>query len=224
MGLVASVGWGLSQKVAGSGEQLFTVVEYIRPGGTCASPNTDNGAFALEGWKLDGTLTYYINANSIPRDVDKNAAVADIQAAANTWDNGTAAALFSLGGITTVKAGKRDGVNAVSFGGAPYGAIAVAYIWAKDGIVQEADMSLSNGFKWAIGSEAASGDCGGADGKMDVQAIATHEFGHWLGAAHTSDDTANNAQTMFPFASYKELFKQSLASGDKTALNSLYGP
>ncbi|MBI1885881.1 MAG: matrixin family metalloprotease [Chloroflexi bacterium] len=203
------------------GTRLF--VDVLRPGGTCNSPNADNGAVNLHGWQIPaGGLTYKVHRGSIPKDVDKDQALVAIQAGAAAWDDNTAATLLTYGGTTTVKAGKRDGVNAISFGGAPYGAIAVAYIWA-DGTVVEADMSLGTGFKWATNT-TASGDCGGADSRMDVWNIVTHEIGHWVGVGHTSPDSANNAQSMYPYAAYKELFKRDIASGDRTGLESLYGP
>lgn len=209
---------------ARSEAKINVVVDAIRPGGTCASPNPENGAFALHGWKLPaGGLTYRFNAASTPTGLSQSDAQNAITSAAAAWDGNTAATLLTFGGTTGLKAGKRDGVNAVSFGGAPFGAIAVAFIWTSNGTVLEADMTLANGFKWAT-NVGATDDCGGAADRMDVWDIATHEFGHWVGSAHTTTDAANNAQSMFPFASYKELFKRDIANGDKTALNTLYGP
>ena len=63
-------------------------------------------------------------------------------------------------------------------------------------------------------------DCGGADGRVDLQDIATHEFGHWFGLGHTPAGGEYNHRTMFPYASYKELFKRSLAQGDRSSVGS----
>ena len=225
--LFTLIGPSLAIETHNPAEKPYVIVEEIRPGGICASPNSDNGASNLHSWKIASTLTYKINSDSI-KGLDKDQTILAIQRAANAWDGNTAAILFSYGGSTTAKPGTRDGLNTVSFGGAPFGSIAVAYIWASNGVVQEVDMVLANGFKWAIGiienPNITLDDCTGVDDRMDVQDIATHEFGHWVGVAHTSDNSANNAQTMFPFGSYKELFKQSLANGDKEGLKQKYGP
>lgn len=224
--LVAILGWGPGEGGRGSSDRLFSLVEYIRPGGACVSPNLDNGASALHGWSLPaGGLTYKVVTGSIPTGLDPAAAVSAINAAAAQWDVNTGAVLFTYGGPTNGdKQGVWDGQSSVKFGSVFGQAIAVALIRTNgSNVVQEADVILSKGYKWAANA-GASGDCGGADGKFDVQDIATHELGHVVGAAHTSTDSANNAQTMYPFGSYKELFKQSIASGDKASLNSLYGP
>lgn len=232
-GLIATLSVFPGAKVGGPAEQPYLVVEYIRPGGSCASPSGTNDTVLNETWKLPaGGLAYQVNP-AVPRGLDSAAALAAIQAAAASWDNSTTATLFSYGGTTSMKAGKLDGVNAVSFGGAPGGSIAVAYMWFTDStrtVLREADMSLANGFRWSANGtltedpNLATDDCLGETDRMDVRDIATHEFGHWVGVKHTPTDNAYNHRTMYPFASYKELFKRSLAAGDVAGVPAKYGP
>ena len=211
--------------------QSYVVVDAIRPGGTCASPNPDNGANNLHGWKVPaGGLTYKFVAK-VPNGLDLNAVESAIQAAAASWDSKTGATLLIYGGRTSKdNPGVWNGQSSIGFGNVPGGAIAVAFVRVKNGEVVEADVVLGNGFKWSTNNglsedpASAADDCTGADGKMDVNDITTHEIGHVIGVAHTSDDSVNNAQTMFPFGSYRELFKRSPAGGDTTALTAIYGP
>lgn len=217
--LVALLGAAAGPVMPEDGAELHTIVEQIRPGGSCASPTGANDAPLAEAYRLPaGGLTYRINLDSAPKGLDKAAVASAINNAAGAWSS-AGAPLLSYGGATTKKAGGRvaDGVNTISFGSAPQGSIAVAFVWVRNGEVFEADMSLGNGFKWDTNG-AASGDCGGTGGKMDVGNVAAHELGHWVGAQHTPADTAYNHRTMYPYASYQELYKRTVAAGDVASI------
>ncbi|MBI2886128.1 MAG: hypothetical protein HYY02_02850 [Chloroflexi bacterium] len=217
--MVALLGAAAGLVIPEDGAELHTIVEYIRPGGSCASPTGTNDISLAEAYRLPAAgLTYRINLDSAPKGLDKTVVASAINNAAAAWNSAGAPAL-SYGGVTSKKAGGRvaDGVNTISFGSAPQGSIAVALVWVRNGEVFEADMSLGNGFKWDTNG-AASGDCGGAAGKMDVGNIAAHELGHWVGAQHTPADAAYNHRTMYPYASYQELYKRSLAAGDGASI------
>ena len=217
-GLVALVGVGPAPGALDDAPQLQTIVEYIRPGGSCVTPTGSNNSSISEAYSLPaGGLTYRINLGSVPSGLSAAAVISAISSAADSWRTAGAPPLTN-GGTTTRKAGGRaDGINTISFGGAPGGSIAVAYMWVRSGVVVEADMSLAKGFNWAT-NEEATGDCGGASGKMDVQDIAAHELGHWVGAQHTPTAAEYNHRTMYPYASYQELFKRSLERGDKASI------
>ncbi len=58
----------------------------------------------------------------------------------------------------------------------------------------------------------------GKAGTFDVQAIATHEIGHFLGLDHSAIRSA----TMFPFTQKNEYFPRSLSDDDKAGVANIY--
>jgi hypothetical protein len=73
---------------------------------------------------------------------------------------------------------------------------------------------MNTAFKWSLKGEA---------GKMDVQNIMTHEFGHWCGLADLYNDV-DYWLTMYGYAGYGEIYKRSLGLGDINGLRAVYGP
>lgn len=94
------------------------------------------------------------------------------------------------------------------------GVIAVAYIWSISSEIVETDMKLNAYYEWSLSGEP---------GKIDVQNIVTHEFGHWCGLADLYID-ADYWLTMYGFSNYGETHKQTLGSGDILGLQEVYGP
>lgn len=223
--LAVGLSGGFQESLGFWEDEGVAVVEYIRPGGACTDPpSVDNGASALHGWKLPAAgLTYKVATGSVPSGVTQAQFVDAVTSAASEWDANTGATLLTYGGtVTKDKDGIFNNQSSVQYGGqVPLGAIAVAWVRVVEGTVQEIDIRLSKSFKWAY-NDTATGNCGGADGKMDLRDILVHEWGHGVGAAHTSANAGDNAQTMFPYASYKELLKRSLANGDKASLQAIY--
>ena len=133
-----------------------------------------------------------------------------------TWDDETATGLF-VGVKGKVTAGSLDDINALSYGDYPYaGVIAVTYIWyyGDTGEIVEVDTIFDTDYSWSVTGES---------GTMDLQNIATHEFGHWL----VLDDLYNRparTQTMYGYSTYGETIKRTLESGDIAGLESIYGP
>ncbi len=225
VGLVA-LGMLLLAPVGGSGDAELSV-HAIRPVGACSSPSNDDSATAFV--QLSGTLgslTYRTNPATYPSNLSAASVESAIDAAFATWETGTDAGdRFAKGLTTSARGGKRDGVNAISWGGAN-GAVAVAYTWTNSstGQVVEEDLVFSKAFAWSTNGTlsedpgAAADDCAGAAEAFDVQAIATHELGHWLRLGHPS----NNRQSMYGFVSYRELYKRSLGAGDVGGANERY--
>ena len=133
-----------------------------------------------------------------------------------TWDDETATELFFEGVKGEVTAGFRDYTNALSYGDYPYaGVIAVTFIWyyGSTGEIVEVDTMFDTDYLWSVTGES---------GKMDLQNIATHEFGHWL----VLDDLYNRparTQTMYGYSTYGEIIKRTLESGDIAGLEAIYG-
>jgi len=199
-------------------------VHYVRPVAACTSPGADDGAYGFTGYKLKSALTYQVNQKSFPSYLNAAEVQAAIQSAFATWDGATGASLFTNGGTTTNKIGFQDGVNAVGFRSVGGGTLALTYGWVdrKTKLIKEIDIALATNFNWATNG-GASGDCGGAAGAVDVLNIITHEVGHSFGLADLTAASAN-AQTMYGYAAYRELFKRDLASGDVAGVRALYGP
>ncbi len=87
--------------------------------------------------------------------------------------------------------------------------LAATYIWDDGETILEADIVYNTAHKWAVNVPILpEGNNCGKD--FDVQAIGTHEIGHFIGLGHVNNDDA----TMFGSAAKGELKKQTLTPGD----------
>jgi len=159
------------------------------------------------------TANYWINTKN-KYGFSDSAVITAITVSAETWDKETAATVFSYQGTTSRSAGKRDNYNVVAWGAYRAGAIAVTYIWYSGSQILESDTRMNTFYKWSLTGEA---------GKMDVQNIMTHEFGHWAGLADLYND-ADYWLTMYGYADYGETYKRTLGLGDINGLEAWYGP
>lgn len=183
---------------------------------TTSIPSYDNSMenpnYKLLPFRLKTTTGYYINPSN-KYGFKTEDIVAVINAAANTWDQETSFQLFKYMGITSRSAGKRDGYNVISWGAYKAGVIAVTYIWYVGDTIIEVDTKLNTFYKWSLNGEP---------GKMDLQNIMTHEFGHWCGL----DDLYNDGDywlTMYGYANLGETYKRTLGLGDILGLKAIYG-
>lgn len=171
-----------------------------------------NPDYKLLGFHWYITANYWINPSN-KYGFSASTVVTAITTSANTWDTQTNAAVFSYRGITSLKAGKYDGYNVVSWGGYQAGIIAVTYIWYSGSQILETDTKMNQLYAWSLTGEA---------NKMDVQNIMTHEFGHWAGLADLYAD-ADYWLTMYGYANYGETYKRTLGLGDILGLQAVYG-
>lgn len=168
-------------------------------------------------WGSNIPITYTINPNN-PQGLSKRFITSAISTSAETWDSATSKELFNNAYKidNRVKFGKRDNKNAIVFGRYRYpSAIAVTGIWFNriTGQIYETDMLFNTNYAW--------GDATVNPSKMDLQNIATHEFGHVDGL----DDIYNGActeVTMYGYSGYGETKKRTLESPDITGLLTLY--
>jgi hypothetical protein len=96
----------------------------------------------------------------------------------------------------------------------------VTYVWyyTATGEVAEVDTAFNSRYPWAIFS--SSGECQSSPDAYDVQDIATHEFGHWVGLDDLYDD-ADKDLTMYGFGAGGELKKRTLGTGDADGANAV---
>jgi hypothetical protein len=185
------------------------VLNQIPPG----DDSMTNPDYKLLPFWWQTTIHYWVNPKN-KYDFSEDAVISAITAAAETWDQETNFELFVYMGTTTRSAGKRDGYNVVAWGSYVSGqAIAVTYIWYKGDSIIETDTIMNTRFKWSLTGEA---------GKMDVQNIMTHEFGHWCGLDDLYEDK-DYWLTMYGYASYGETYKRTLGLGDIFGLQERYG-
>jgi len=172
-----------------------------------------NPHYKLLSYRWYTTINYWINPKN-RYGFSTSAVVTTITASANTWDIETSYQVFNYKGTTSKTAGRRDGYNVVSWGHYFPGAIAVTYIWYSGSRIIETDCRMNTYYKWSLTAES---------GKMDVQNIMTHEFGHWCGLADLYTD-ADYWLTMYGYGDYGETYKRTLGLGDINGLEAVYGP
>lgn len=205
--------------------KLRVFVHYPAPHGRpapdpCTETSSNPPTYELAGWHLGGPTTYKVNYSSIPKKI-KSVALTAIDAAFDTWTAADSDKVFSYAGLTKAQAGKLDFVNTISWKGvSPSNAIAVTYIWyySESGLVADVDTAFNKSYAWSWTPYTT--DCGGVVGTFDVQNIATHEFGHWIGL----DDLYSSADqdlTMYGYGDTAELKKDSLGLGDILGANAI---
>jgi hypothetical protein len=186
-------------------------------GGLNGIPPTDNSMtnpdYSLLSFHWYSTISYYVNPTNT-YSFSISAVVNAVTTSAGTWDVETNYQVFSYKGTTTRVAGQHDGFNVVSWGTySQANAIAVTFIWASGRRMVETDCVMNVQFGWSLNGES---------GKMDVQNIMTHEFGHWCGL----NDLYKNKDywlTMYGYADYGQTWKQTLGLGDINGLQRVYG-
>jgi len=191
----------------------LVVAEYSIDG-TVKVTSTDGDAsgYKLLGFKWYDTANYWVNPQN-KYALSTTAVTQALQTSANTWDLETSRAVFNYRGTTSRTAGRYDGYNVVSWGSYQSCAIAVTYIWYICDRIVETDTTMNTYYKWSLT---------GQPGKMDVQNIMTHEFGHWCGLADLYG-TGDYSLTMYGYASTGETYKRTLAQGDVLGLVAVYG-
>lgn len=185
------------------------------PAPVCQPTQNDGVAtYALTGWHLPaGGFSYVVNTERAPDDI-QDAVAAALTQAAGTWGSADADKALTFLGASDISRPRYDGQNVVLWKRLPRSTIAAAYIWYDpvSGEVVDADVVLSTRVPWAM-NDPNSGDCAGSAGAYDVRAVATHEFGHWLGLDDLYESTDADL-TMHGIVTVAELKKASLGAGD----------
>lgn len=175
-----------------------------------------------------GVATIPFFVNPVQPWISQAEAVDAAVSAARTWSHSHTAIRFLSKGTTARHPVLGDSVNEVAWGRVPAGALAVANMRMVGGKVAEADVVLNILIPWAW-QECAQRDgaCGTASSdagvlqRFDVQAVLTHEFGHWLGLAHLDQPGASEL-TMFATPNPGERKQTTLALGDLRGIRAAY--
>jgi M6 family metalloprotease-like protein len=201
-------------------EVILTIIELRANGKTAGGGNIippsdnslDDSHYSLLRYHWYKTAEYYVNtANDYSYSSSQLEGV--ITSSANTWDDTSSVQIFTYLGTTDAKAGVRDDKNVVSFGSYTKGVIGVTYLWSSRGQMLETDTILNTYYGWSLSGES---------GKMDVQNIMTHEFGHWCGLG----DLYKNSDywlTMYGYSDYGFISARTLGLGDKKGIIAIYG-
>lgn len=190
----------------------------------CDDPDstaTDSAA----GWKLPaGTWIYNLNPNSAPSSIGPTNVVTIAQNSFQPYGDALSSATEPSpvrGADTTVAKTAYDGKNIIAWGRTSALALGVTYIryYPATGLAVDVDTILNKRFAWSWngGSAIVCGD----PNSYDAQNILTHEIGHWFGLDDEYDVLFSH-NTMFGYGAKGEVKKDTLATGDKAALLTLY--
>jgi hypothetical protein len=193
-------------------------VHYAKPTGPAKPPKTTT-CYKLMGVKWASLPVVYSVNPATQEPLDDAFVLTAIATAAETWDDATGKELFTTSGQPDNSAvyGLLDGKNSIAFGGyKDQNVIAVTTVWyyRTTGQIIESDMLFNEYWTWG---EAAS-----VGSQMDIQNIATHEFGHVVGLADLYTDSCKEV-TMYGYSTLDEVKKQTLEPSDITGLQKIYG-
>lgn len=130
-------------------------------------------------------------------------------------DTGTTTATFAADGDD---GSCDDGTNVVTWERFPRDVIGAAVLCFDDSgkVIRDADLALNATQHW----ESVSGEPDSRH-SHDIQAILTHELGHWLGLEDLYAGQAAR-QTMYGSSAYGEVRKRTLALGDALGIQKAY--
>jgi hypothetical protein len=190
-----------------------------------------DGAYTLEGFKVDRLMPFYYNGLGVPASV-RTAALAAVRGAVYTVATGAnrcaARARLAVGasysGVTRrtaqlTSAGKcsgNDGYNVVGWGTLPTGYLAITCVYYSAGKVRNSDVLINTRYRWFTSRPA---NCRNA---YDLQSVLTHEQGHTFGLGHV-DPRVHGTQTMATSMGPCDTSKRALGLGDYRGLVHIYG-
>lgn len=201
------------------------ISSYKRPDGTGnvqivtsdGIPSDNYGDFGVDysygGGKFNGDkIVYKVNQNNY----DIADELSTIQSAADSWNNAGADFKFIYGGPTYKNKIALDGENSIIWTGYSTGTVATTTTWwyvSDENTVIESDVEFNNvDISW---------DNKGSLAKMDLQTVATHEFGHWMRLLdlYGSNDAK---KVMYGYVNEGDI-RRNLSAYDIDGIRSIYG-
>jgi len=205
--------------------EKITFVHYIK--GSQGKPTWDENvtdykliAGGVKWKKLP--IKYNISLLLKPDYLSDSFVISAIQNASETWDSYVEANLFEMEAVTNESVISGDGKNTVGWDVLPENVIAVTHIWYNPATkeIVEFDTIFNTLYKWGNADPDNDGQPDVFD-VMDLQNIATHEFGH-----NGLDDLRppkDSELTMYYASKYGEVKKRTLGVGDILGIQELYG-
>lgn len=191
------------------------VVQPNHLGACFPTVNGNRNHFEFSPWHLTGPIEWSLNRRTVPRTVETSVD-SILNESFNTWYSG----VFSQGPDTKAKRAKLDNVNAILWKKMGRSTLGATFVWyfEESGEVVEVDTVFNKRHPWAVFPN--SPECQSSPDAYDLQNIATHEFGHWVGLDDLFDDSDKDL-TMYGFAGGGEVKKRTLGSGDISGRNQL---
>lgn len=216
---IASMGIAGRNKALSPRIEKVTFVHYEMPSHYSKptwDDEEDDFRLMAGGAKWFATISYEVNPAG--SDLAPGTALNTLEASSETWDDaiaetGTSFVLFASPTLTGDASIGYDGTNRVIWKSLDPGVIAVTHLWwipPRKEII-EFDMVFNDYYTWSTTGESDA---------MDLQNIATHEFGHnGLGDLRPPKDWA---LTMYAYSSLEEIRKRDLGYGDILGIQRLY--
>jgi hypothetical protein len=179
-------------------------------------------------------ISYLVNTTEPTNKSGTSTFLAEIQAAASTWNGAGTRFQLSYNGNTTLLGcvadingdciGNQDGNNVVSMGTCNFGPNVLATSWwwynTSTCCITEADICFNDATTWFVNSAPAG--CTG--NTYDLTSVALHEFGHWISLGHENDETLLRYRPVMFWAFNFCEFRRVLTADDKCGVNYAYPP
>lgn len=181
------------------------------------------------GIKIKTPIQLYLRADSNLKaeGLDAVNVASEVSSAANTWDYWTKPNQNNLfQPRVTIDAAKvsdkKDGYNVVSFIPISQSCLAYTRTWFSGSSLSEADMCFNMNYQWTTDWSAAK------NGVYDVQAVALHELGHYVGLGDlynlpTSDPRQSDKNQQMNSINGINGPRHSLGAGDIAGVRQIYG-
>jgi hypothetical protein len=177
-------------------------------------------------------VNYVINPINPVQLLNKSEVVSAIYNSAEEWDSHTSKELMSNSSQYNINYSATPGVqdyrNVIGFGNySDPDVIAVTTVWYSrvTNQIVEFDMMLDTDWTWGDAVVQCNSNETFTNSTctiMDIQNIATHEFGHAIGLGDIYDPACSEV-TMYWSSDYGEVKKRTLEQADITGLQTLYG-
>jgi len=212
---IAGIGIARNNKASPPTIEKLTFVHYEIPRHNSPPPwdeTEDDFRLIAGGIRWFETISYEVNPAE--SGLGSGDVLSTLTTSSETWDAETGFELFASPSLTEYDSIGYDGTNRIIWGALDPGVIAVTYLWyiPRTKEIVEFDMVFNTSYTWSTA---------GASDAMDLQNIATHEFGHnGLSDLRPPKDWA---LTMYAYSSLGETDKRTLGTGDILGIQELYG-